>query len=233
METKGYESPGWPIMPTALRLPVGASAVSPSARGDLQKAIALLEEGLILCQDGNFLLVLLQAASGLGYTYALSGQVAEALPLLEQAVEQATSMNVMLLHSLRVAWLSEAYLLAGRHDEAVEVAQRALHLSRDARERGHEAWTLRLLGEIHTQSDPPDAEQAEAFYQQAMALGHELEMRPLLAHCHFGLGTLYHRIGRVEQARGELSTAIEMFRGMEMTFWLTKAEAEFVQVEQP
>ena len=57
-------------------------------------------------------------------------------------------------------------------------------------------------------------------------------MRPLLAHCHLGLGTLYARTGQREQARAELSTAIEMYRAMEMTFWLPQAEAALAQVEE-
>ena len=40
-------------------------------------------------------------------------------------------------------------------------------------------------------------------------------MRPLLAHCHRGLGTLYATSGQREQARAALSTAIEMYRAMD------------------
>ena len=53
-------------------------------------------------------------------------------------------------------------------------------------------------------------------------------MRPLLAHCHYGLGILYNRIGRPEQARIELSAAIELYRTMDMTFWLERAERALV-----
>ena len=58
-------------------------------------------------------------------------------------------------------------------------------------------------------------------------------MRPLQAHCHRGLGTLYATTGQREQARTALSTAIEMYRGMEMTFWLPETEAALAQVEGP
>jgi hypothetical protein len=61
-------------------------------------------------------------------------------------------------------------------------------------------------------------------------LAHELGMRPLQAHCHLGLGTLYAKTGRREQARTELSAAITLYRAMEMTFWLPQAEATLVQV---
>jgi hypothetical protein len=56
-------------------------------------------------------------------------------------------------------------------------------------------------------------------------------MRPLQAHCHLGLGMLYAKIEQREQARAELSTAIELYRTMEMTFWLPQAEAALAQVE--
>ena len=37
--------------------------------------------------------------------------------------------------------------------------------------------------------------------------------------------------GQQEQARTALSTAIEMYRAMEMTFWLPQTEAALAQVE--
>ena len=74
------------------------------------------------------------------------------------------------------------------------------------------------------QCDPPHAEEAEAHYREALALAEELGMRPLQAHCHLGLGSLYAKIGQQEQARTELSAAIDLYRAMDMTFWLPQAE---------
>lgn len=64
-----------------------------------------------------------------------------------------------------------------------------------------------------------------------MALAEALGMRPLLGHCKLGLGTLYTKIGRREQAQAELTTAMALFCAMEMTFWLPEAEATLAQVE--
>ena len=74
-------------------------------------------------------------------------------------------------------------------------------------------------------------DEAASHAREALALAGELGMRPLVAHCHLGLGTLYIKTGRQEQARTELSTAMEMYRAMEMTFWLPETEAALAQVD--
>ena len=51
-------------------------------------------------------------------------------------------------------------------------------------------------------------------------------MRPLVAHCHLGLGKLSRRTGQREQAQEHLSIATAMYREMGMTYWLEKADAE-------
>jgi tetratricopeptide (TPR) repeat protein len=197
---------------------------------DLARAIPVLERGLDLCRVYNIRLWFPETASALGCAYAGAGRVAEALPLLEQAEQRGTAMGTMGGQSLLVAYVSEAYLMAGRMQEAVQLAGRALDLSRDYKERGHEAWALRLLGEVAAHQNPPEVEPAAHHYRQALALADELGMRPLVAHCHLGLGTLYARTGQREQARAELSTAIAMYRAMAMTFWLPPAEVALTQV---
>jgi hypothetical protein len=68
-------------------------------------------------------------------------------------------------------------------------------------------------------------ERAESQYREAVALATELAMRPLVAGCHLGLGTLYGRRGKREQAQEHLTTATTMYREMGMTYWLEQAEA--------
>ena len=59
-----------------------------------------------------------------------------------------------------------------------------------------------------------------------MALATELGMRPLVAHCHLGLGKLYGRTGQHEQAGKHLTTATTMYHEMGMAYWVEKAETE-------
>jgi hypothetical protein len=72
---------------------------------------------------------------------------------------------------------------------------------------------------------------AGSYYRQSLALADELGMRPLIAHCHLGLGTLSLKIGRLEEARTELAAAIDLYRAMEMIFWLPQAEAALAEVK--
>ena len=120
---------------------------------------------------------------------------------------------------------------AGRLEEAHTLAERALAHIRAHQERGNQAYALRLLGDIAMHRNPPEIESAEAHYQQALVLANELGMRPLQAHCHRGLGTLYAKTGRPEQAHAALSTAIKLYRAKQMTLWLPQAEAALAEVE--
>jgi tetratricopeptide (TPR) repeat protein len=146
-------------------------------------------------------------------------------------MEQVAAMHIMGGYALYVARLSEAYLLAGRQEDAMPCARRALALARHHKERGNEAYALRLLGEMGAQCEPLAVEPVEASYQQALALAEELGMRPLQAHCHRGLGIFYRKTDRREQARAELAAAITLYRAMEMTFWLPQVEAALAEVE--
>jgi tetratricopeptide (TPR) repeat protein len=195
-------------------------------QGELHKAVPVLERSLGSWQDfpGFFPWI----ATALGYAYALSERRGEAIPLLEQAVQRPASTGKV-GHVVRVAYLSEAYLLAGRMGEAVEFALHALEFSRAHKERGNQAYALRLLGEIAARGDSPDVEQAETHHRQALTLAAELGMRPLMAHCHCGLGRLYARTGRPEHADTELSHAIKLFHTMEMMFWRTQAHTALAQ----
>jgi tetratricopeptide (TPR) repeat protein len=199
--------------------------------GTLPQAIRMLERGLTLGNAMHLPMVSRICTARLGAAYALAGRVSEALPRLEWALKPTvavTSTSPFLSH--HAIWLGEVYVLAGRAEEANQLGQRALEVSQARQQQGYQAYALRLLGESSAHGELPDVELAEAHYRQALALAEELGMRPLAAHCHLGLGTLYARISQREPAYAELSTAIALYRAMDMTFWLPQAEAALAQV---
>ena len=185
-------------------------------QGDLDRAVAVLERGLVLSRAENIPMLLPFVASPLGSAYAHCGRAGEALPLLEQAVEQAASTNLMANHSLRMARLAEAYLQSGTPDRAGQLAERALLLSREHKERGHEAHIRRLLGDLASYGDPPDVDRADTCYREALRLAEQLGMHPLTAHCHSGLGRLYRKVENGAKAEECLTTAASLARTLEM-----------------
>jgi len=200
-------------------------------QGDVHRAIPMLERVMGLCQDWYVPLFFPWVAATLGMAYALDGRVAAGLALAKQGVEQEVARSRPGALAPLAARLSEAYLLASRLEEARQRAEQAYDLARQYQQRGTQAWALWLLGESTARQASPEAEPAVGHYRQALTLADELGMRPLQAHCHLGLGTLYAKTGQREQARAALSTAIDMYRVMDITFWLPQAEASLAQVE--
>jgi tetratricopeptide (TPR) repeat protein len=200
-------------------------------QGDLAAATRLLDQSLTLCRAAEGWNLRTGIMGDLGYAYALVGRLAEGRALLEEALRENLRMDTLLDQCLQVARLSAVCLLEGRVDEAIQHARQALDLAQRHGERGHEALALYQLSAVHAQADPPEVAQSEACYREALTLAEALAMRPLQAHCHHGLGTLYAKLGQQEQAGAELATAIDLYRAMEMTFWLPQAEATLAAVE--
>jgi tetratricopeptide (TPR) repeat protein len=201
----------------------GVGAVS-VAQGEYDAAIDALERARVVVrtwklQPGAVL-------ARLGYAFALSGRLQEGQDCLEEVVRSATTMSSMGVgRAMQLAWLGEAYLLEVRLDDARRFGQEALTLARRQQERGSEAWSVRLLGEIASRRDPADVERAEGYHREALALD-ELGMRPLAAHCHFHLGQLLLKASRPEQAQPHLTAATTMCRETGMRVWLDRLEAE-------
>jgi tetratricopeptide (TPR) repeat protein len=194
-------------------------------QGNVEMAIGPLERSRRISEARGIKIFFRTIASALGSAYSLSGRSREAVSLLEEAREW-TAGQPLGGGALLASELGMAYLLLGRLADARNVAGEALEIARRRSERGVEAWVLRLWGEIYAGQEPADIEHAEAPYAAAMERANELGMRPLLAHCHLGLGKLYRRTGKREQALKHLTTGATMYHEMEMTHWLEQTQTE-------
>jgi len=194
-------------------------------RGDLGPATRMLELAVDRSRAAGLPIVFPVAASMLGLAYALAGRHADAVARLDEAVARAgTGWS----HSLPSACLAEAYVLADRVADAEREAVRGLELARLKGERGVEAWILRLVGEVGIRGDTPRATALDA-YRDALALAGTLDMRPLAALCHLGIGKFHQRTGPPDLAREQLATAAAMLRSMGMRLWLDDAEASLAR----
>jgi class 3 adenylate cyclase/tetratricopeptide (TPR) repeat protein len=194
------------------------------AKGDFDRAIAVLERGVSReagePRTGAWPFI----ASALGAAYTHAGRLVEALPLLEGSVERAAAMKLKANQSIRLVRLAEAHVRAGRPESAFPLAAQALDLAQEHRERGHEAHALRLLASIEIEREAPALDRAEEGYRKALALAEQLGMRPLQGHCHLGLGRLHRRTGDADSAASAVAAARDLYRAMDMTFWLHETQ---------
>ena len=167
-------------------------------QGDLDTASRRLERAYSVARDANLTLVRPQAARLLGGVYLLAGRIDEGAVLVRAAADEVESKRLLMQQAAAQALLGEACLFTDRVEEASTAAQRALALARERGQRGEEAVALRVFGEIASHLDPPDIEMAEYHYRQTIDFAAALGMRPLVAHCHLGLGKLYRRTGNGE-----------------------------------
>jgi tetratricopeptide (TPR) repeat protein len=200
-------------------------------KGDWAKARSLIEHGIAVARTGNVVLHLPWAVASSAWALAQLGEANEALNRLkegEQLLDRQAARGIIFLLGWGYHSLGRACLLLGRLDEARRLGDRAVESLPS--QPGPAAHAQHLLGDIATHPDRFDAERGEAHYRQALALAEPRGMRPLVAHCHLGLGKLYRRTGKREQARELLATATTMYREMNMPFWLKQAETEISEL---
>jgi len=196
-------------------------------KGDWAKARDLLEKWINMPGTLDVAILLPWAVTSLAWTLAQIGDASEALSRLREGEEHLKRQEVEGIFVHR-GWsyhaVARGYLLLGRLDEARRLADRSIESSQ--RQPGFAAHALRLLGDVATHPDQFDAESAAAHYRAALTLAKPRGMRPLAAHCHFGLGRLHRRTGNPGCARQHLTAAKNMYSEMDMGFWLTQVEAE-------
>jgi len=201
-------------------------ATVPLYQGDIRDSLPWCERCLLLCESKQVIIWLPTAHSMLGWALAVAGRPREGLPHLELGAElQERNRQKVLLSAFYLRW-AQGLLLLGNLPEAKRIVKRALELAEANEERGIAADILELLGEIAAAERPTAFDAADEFFRRAKGLATELGMRPLVAHCHLGLGKLYRRTGEREQVRDHLTTAMKMYREMGMRVWLEQAEAD-------
>jgi class 3 adenylate cyclase/tetratricopeptide (TPR) repeat protein len=189
-------------------------------QGRLAEAIPVLERGLAVTRDAPFLFA--PTAADLGVIYVLSGRAEAGIALAERAVAQAERMGRLGRLSLLVTHLGEAYFFVGRRADAMREAERALRLATDRGERGNQVYAHRLAGVVAGEENPPETDAARRHFGRGLDLAETLDMRPLAARCHLGLGRLARRLGDTAAAGPHLETARALFEAMQMRYWLDR-----------
>jgi len=202
-----------------------AGAMPHLLRGDWAKAATMVEHWIAMLRTGNVAIHLPWAVAASAWTLAQLGETDQALQRVQEAeelLERQAAHGIVGHRGWAYQAVGRACLQLGRLDQARQLAERAVGTSQH--QTGFAAHSLHLLGDLAFQPDRFDPENSAAHYREALALAQKHGMRPLIAHCHLGLGKAYNRMGRPE-ARKNFATATTMYREMDMTYWLKQAEA--------
>jgi class 3 adenylate cyclase/tetratricopeptide (TPR) repeat protein len=193
-------------------------------RGHPEHAVPVLERGLAIERFAGLSFLSPWVAAPLGAAYALSGRPVDALALLDAAVDRAIAAGLVAGHALRLAWQGDACLLAGQRERAGSLGTRAVQIAQNQKEPGAQGYALLLVGDVAMHREAPALDEAEAAYNQALAIAGRLGMRPLGARSRLALGELLLRSGRRGPARDHLDAARSMLAEMDMRHWLERAE---------
>jgi class 3 adenylate cyclase/tetratricopeptide (TPR) repeat protein len=199
-------------------------------RGHLDRAFGYLQPSLEACREKHLDVWRPLPSSLLGLTQALAGRLDEALPLLRDGVHLSEVLGINAYLALWMLNLAEGQMAAGQLDQARETARHALDLAVSHKERGHQAWAWRLMGDLDSRGDATALAQAEENYRRALNTAEELRMQPVIAHAKMGLGRVMRLRGDRERAEEYLVTAFMMFRGMDVPFWVRRCGEEMMKL---
>jgi class 3 adenylate cyclase/tetratricopeptide (TPR) repeat protein len=191
-------------------------------RGDIEAAARAFERGLA---SGRGVGV---NSLGLATSHLLLGRRVDGMRTLARAFEfLGDPLGPQSKINTRYGiFAAEAYLAAGLLEKAAAEAARGLALATVDDARAYHVPLGRIRAEaLALQGKEPCRDEALSDWSRLIDLATELSMRPELAHCHFGLSKLYRRTGDDAEGQEHLTTAVTMYREMDMGFWLTQAEA--------
>ena len=203
-----------------------ASTMPHFLKGDWVKASSRVAHWITMLQTGNVGIHLPWAVAASAWAIAQIGETGEAQERIaeaEQLLERQATRGIVGHRSWAYQAVGRACLLLDRLDDALRLAECALETSRQ--QPGFAAHAQHLLGDIASSSCRFDPENAISHYREALALAQKQGMRPIAAHCYFGLGALYRQINNPEQARENLTIATTMYCDMDMGYWLKQCDA--------
>jgi class 3 adenylate cyclase/tetratricopeptide (TPR) repeat protein len=201
-------------------------------QGRFDKAVTSLERSFEIARVAGYRFLIALYSPQLGALYAFIGRSADAFAVLDTGLQESRALHLRLAEAWHHLARAEALLACGRLTEAADESVHALEQSRALRLRALEAAALLLVGNLQVTQDPSAGTGAEASYSDALTLAESRGMRPLVAHCHLGLGKLYRRTGKPQQADEHVARATTMYREMEMTYWLEQTQREINAFER-
>jgi tetratricopeptide (TPR) repeat protein len=170
-------------------------------RREVHAAHERYEAALALATEHGFVEWIPEAINERGWTLAAQGHSEAGIAQMRQgiATKQATQTRMGLLRQL--TRLAEAYGNSGQAEAGLGVLAEALAVMDTTGERRHEAEVYRLQGELLLRQAVPDAPQAEACFQQALAVARRQQAKSWELRAAMSLSRLWQQQGKRTEAR--------------------------------
>jgi tetratricopeptide (TPR) repeat protein len=192
-------------------------------RGDLDRAIAVLERGLAVGEEHNVAHGVFAASLYLALALALQGRAEAGQVHLARALERPLLAFVSQWTRYGSVTAS-TYLAMGRLAEARAEITRGLTLVAERDARSYRAPLLRLSAELELAANPSAPNEALTPAQEALALARSLRARPEVAHTQTVLARAWARAGDPARAQEALADATATYRALGMDWWATRAK---------
>ena len=198
------------------------------ARGDWARARARIEHGIAALRTAGASLAMPWGLASAAWALAQLGRADEALACLVESEQLAAGLATRGApggaQGTRLHALGRASLALGRLDEAQRLGERAVEASTHQPAYAAHAW--HLLGDVAAHANGFDGERGLACYREALERAEPRGMRPLIAHCHLGIGRVNRGLGRRRTADKHLARASALYRDMGLSYWLDRPEAQ-------
>jgi predicted ATPase len=173
----------------------------PLGRREIHTVSAWAEELIALSTEHGFAQALMAGTIVQGRTLAAQGQVEEGIAQMRQGLTAWRALGVKTAVPYFLAMLAEAYGACGQAAEGLLQLTEALAVIHDTREQYQEAEVHRLKGELLLQQDLSDALQAEACFQQALAIARRQQAKSWELRAAMSLSRLWQQRGKRTEAR--------------------------------
>ncbi|MCG8510167.1 MAG: hypothetical protein MI741_13145, partial [Rhodospirillales bacterium] len=189
-------------------------------RGEFDRSMPLLERAFEICQSTRSDLLYPFVAGSIGYAHSKTGKLLKGKAMIAEAVEAACRQEVRTRLPLMMMWLAETQFESGDAGQAKFSASKATSVAQEIGEKGHQAWSLWMRGDLLSRSGDGESYEVSGYLRQAVSIAQRRQMKPLLAMCQYTQNRLAQRTGAWVNFGAGTGRSDAELRALGMRHWL-------------
>ena len=146
-----------------------------------------------------------------GSVFALSGKASDAVLAITSGITSLRSTGTTLYEPRHLWHLAMAYAELGQLDDARRCIDDAIDKVERSKKKWCEAEVNRIAGEVALKSPAPDTEEAERYFDRALAVARQQQTKSWELRAAMSMTRLWRDHGKPQQARELLAPVYEWF----------------------